>query len=66
MPAKVMDYGLRFDKIKYPNILSARWKRVYPKNKRSTSMLAKVTNSGQIKYGKMPPKHLTARWRRVQ
>ena len=50
---KVMDSGL----IKYPNIHSGGWRRVYPKNKRSISIprekvadADKTKSSGKIVY----------------
>ena len=53
---KVMNSGLTHDKIKYPSNLSAGWRRVYPKNKRSRSIPEKVADvdktksSGKIVY----------------
>ena len=46
---KVMDSGLTHDKIKYPNIHSGGWRRVYPKNKRSKSIPEKVADADKTK-----------------
>ena len=46
---KVMNSGLTHNKIKYPNIVSAGWRRVYPKNKRSRSIPEKVADADKTK-----------------